>query len=67
MKIKLQEIDFRQDTSLYQEYAEYMKTGATNIQALVQVAVTNELEVITVFNALVRAEQMDLYSVLPRN
>jgi hypothetical protein len=62
MKIKPQEIDSRQDSVLCHEYSEYMKTGATNIEALVQVAVTNELEVITVFNALVRAEQSDLHS-----
>lgn len=37
-----------------------MKNGATNMQALVQVAITNELEVITVFDALVRAEHRDL-------
>lgn len=62
MKIKPQEIDSRQDSVLYHEYTDYMNTGATNIQALVQVAVTNELEVITVFDALVRAEQSDLHS-----
>ena len=45
---------------LYQEYTEYMKTGATNVQALVQVAITNELEVVTVFDALVRAEHRNM-------
>jgi hypothetical protein len=60
MKIKLQEINSRQDAILYQEYTEYMKTGATNIQALVQVAITNELEAAKVFDALARAEHRNL-------
>lgn len=64
MKIKPQDINWQQDSMLYQEYAEYMKTGATNIQAVVQVAITNELEVVTVFNALVRAEHRDLHSAV---
>lgn len=62
MNTKQQEINSQHDSVLYREYTEYMKTGATNIQALVQVAITNELEVITVFNALVRAEHLDLPS-----
>lgn len=37
-----------------------MKTGATNIQALVQVAITNELEAVKVFDALERAEHRNL-------
>lgn len=60
MKIKSQKIESLQDAMLFQEYTEYMKTGATNMQALVQVAITNELEAITVFDALVRAEYQNL-------
>lgn len=61
MKIKPpQKINSQQDLMLYQEYTEYMKTGATNVQALVQVAITNELEVVTVFDALVRAEHRNM-------
>jgi len=60
MKIKLQETHSQQDAILYQEYIEYMKTGATNIQALVQVAITNELEAVKVFDALERAEHRNL-------
>lgn len=46
--------------TLYQEYTEYMRTGATNLQALVQVAIRNELEVLMVFDALVLAERRNL-------
>lgn len=61
MKIKPpQKINSQQDLMLYQEYTEYMKTGATNVQALVQVAITNELDVGTVFGALVRAEHRNM-------
>nr|WP_315248257.1 hypothetical protein [uncultured Duganella sp.] len=60
MNTKQQEINLQHDSVLYREYTEYMKTGATNMQALVQVAITNELEVITVFDALLRAEHRDL-------
>lgn len=60
MKIKLQETHSQQDAILYQEYIEYMKTGATNIQALVQVAITNEMEAVKVFDALARAEHRNL-------
>jgi len=60
MKIKPQQIDLRQDAILYQEYTEYIRTGATNIQALVQVAIANELEAVRVFDALARAEHRNL-------
>jgi len=60
MNSKQQETNLKHDSMLYREYTEFMKNGATNMQALVQVAITNELEVITVFDALVRAEHRDL-------
>lgn len=60
MKTKSQQINLQQDAILYQEYIEYMKNGATNIQALVQVAITNELDAVKVFDALVRAEHRNL-------
>lgn len=59
MKIKPHDdesVNSQQDSVLHQEYMEYMETGATNIEALVQVAITNELDVVTVFDALVRTE-----------
>lgn len=44
----------QQDTALHNEYMECINTGATNVEALVQVAITNEMDVVVVFEALVR-------------
>lgn len=42
------------DNALHNEYQDYINVGATNVEALVQVATANELSVIDVFDALVR-------------
>lgn len=42
------------DNALHNEYQDYINVGATNVEALVQVATSNEMDVIAVFEALVR-------------
>lgn len=42
------------DNALHNEYEDYINVGATNVEALVQVAQANEMDVIAVFEALVR-------------
>lgn len=42
------------DNALHNEYEDYINVGATNVEALVQVATANEMDVVAVFEALVR-------------
>lgn len=42
------------DNALHNEYEDYINVGATNVEALVQVAQANEMDVVAVFEALVR-------------
>lgn len=45
---------YAKDKALHAEYLEYIDAGATNVEALIQVATTNELSAMIVFDSLVR-------------